>query len=113
MAGKCIAELGQKLADPIDSRKETASFRPVGNVELQVKRAYSVNKALAKQGYVKELGARSIMNTIDRDIEVPLVGSYLASREEIDENQPACSCVVGVGADLGDVEVLQCSLEGS
>lgn len=111
VADKCIAELGRTLADSIDSRKETASFRPVGNVDLQVKHAYSVNKALAEQGYVKELGARSIMNTIDRDIKMPLVGSYLASREGVHENQPTGSFVVGVDAELGDVEVSQCSLE--
>lgn len=85
MADKCIAELGRKLTDPIDCCEEPASFRAVGNVDLQIKRGYSVNRALAKQGYVKELGACSIMNTIDRDVKMPLVGSYLASREEICE----------------------------
>jgi ATP-dependent Clp protease ATP-binding subunit ClpA len=111
VADKYLADLGRELARPIDTCEETARYRPVGNVDLQIKRGYSVNKALAEQGYVKELGARSIINTIDREVRMPLVGSYLAAREEICEDQPAGSFVVGVDAESGEVDVSQCVVE--
>lgn len=96
---------------PIDTCEEETRYRPVGNVDLQVKRAYSVCKALADEGYVEELGARSIINTVDRNVWMPLAGSYLAAREEVREDQAAGSFAVGVDADTGEVEVSQFAME--
>ncbi|KAL2130837.1 hypothetical protein VTI74DRAFT_5880 [Chaetomium olivicolor] len=89
VADKCLADLGQELAKPIDTYEQATRFRPVGNIDLQVKRGYSVCKALADQGYVQQLGARSIINTIESEIRIPLVGQYLAARDEISTDQPA------------------------
>jgi ATP-dependent Clp protease ATP-binding subunit ClpA len=78
---------------------------------LRVKRGYSVCKALAEEGYVQELGARSITNTGDREIRMSLVRGYLDSREEVHEGQPAVSFVAGVDAESGQVEVSECAVE--
>lgn len=43
-------------------------------------------KALASQGYDEQLGARSIINTVDSEVALPLVTQYLAAREEISED---------------------------
>lgn len=111
VADKCLAELGKRLAEPLDTCEEAYRYRPVGNIDLQVRRAYSVNKALAEQGYLIELGARSIGNTIDAEVRVPLIGSYLAARDDIHADQPAGNFVVGVDAQSGKVEVSQCVVE--
>ena len=111
VADKYLAELGRELASPIDTCQEPARYRPVGNVDLHVKRAYSLNRALAARDYVKELGARSLTSAIDREVSRPIVGNYLNAREEIHETQPAGSFVVGVDAESGEVEVSQCAVE--
>ncbi|KAL2018654.1 hypothetical protein VTK56DRAFT_489 [Thermocarpiscus australiensis] len=106
VADKYLAELGRDLAKPIDTCDDATTYRPVGNVDLQVRRGYSVCKALAAQGYVQELGARSIIGTVDREVRMPLVDAYLAAREEIREDQPAGRFGLGVD-DAGEVEVSQ------
>ncbi|KAK4099209.1 P-loop containing nucleoside triphosphate hydrolase protein [Parathielavia hyrcaniae] len=105
-----LAELGRELARPINSVEDPACYRSVGDLDLEVKRAHSICKALAEQGYVPELGARSIINTIDREIRMPLVWEYLATREGVQEGQPAASFVVGVDAESGEVEVSECAI---
>jgi ATP-dependent Clp protease ATP-binding subunit ClpA len=111
VADKYLTDLGQELSKPIDTCEEPARYRPVGNVDLQVKRGYSVCRALAEQGYVQKLGARSIINTIDREVMMPLSKEYLATREDIYEGQLSASFVVGVDAESGEVEVSQCALD--
>ena len=78
---------------------------------MHVKRAYSLNRALGARGYVKELGARSVINTIDSEVSRPIIWSYLDAREEVHEVQPAGNFVVGVDAESGEVEVSQCAVE--
>jgi ATP-dependent Clp protease ATP-binding subunit ClpA len=72
-----------------------------------------VCRALAEQGYVEELGARSIFNTIDREIKTPLVNGYLGSMEEEDirADGEAAAFVVSVDKGLGEVKVSQCAVE--
>lgn len=59
-----------------------------------------------------ELGARSITNTVDRYVKVPVVNKYLASREGIREDQGRCAFVVGVDED-GMIDVSESSSEGT
>lgn len=113
MSDKHLADFGRQLAKPINTTAdEPARYCPVGNADLHVKREYSVNKALVERGYVKELGARSIINTIDAEIRMPLIGRYLSAREEVREDQPAVGFVVGADAETGDVEVSECAVDG-
>jgi ATP-dependent Clp protease ATP-binding subunit ClpA len=111
VADKCLADLGRELTKPVNICNESSQYRPVGNVDLQVKRGYSLCKALATQGYVEELGARSIINTIDREVRMPLCRQYLESRDEIREHQPAGSFAVGVDADSEEVDVSELVVE--
>jgi hypothetical protein len=102
VSDKHLADFGRQLAKPINTTAdEPARYCPVGNVDLHVKRGYSVNKALVERGYVKELGARSIINTIDAEVRMPLIGRYLAAREEVCKDQPAVGFVVGADAERG------------
>ncbi|KAK3294138.1 P-loop containing nucleoside triphosphate hydrolase protein [Chaetomium fimeti] len=110
VADKHLADFGRQLARPINTSEEPARYCPVGNVHLQIKRGYTVNKALVERGYVKELGARSIINAIDSEIRMPLIGKYLAAREEVREDQPAVGFLVGVDGETGDVEVSECEV---
>ncbi|KAK3324487.1 hypothetical protein B0T19DRAFT_486645 [Cercophora scortea] len=64
------------------------------------------DKALAKEGYVQELGARSVINIVDQKVKFPFIGAYLETREEIREGQPTSVFVLGVGDD-DEVEVPQ------
>lgn len=104
VADKSLSEFGRELVKPIDITEEPSRYWPAGNINLRIKQGYSVCKALAEEGYVKELGARSIINTIDRDIRKPLISGYLASRDTIREDQSAAGFVVGVD-DRGLVSV--------
>jgi hypothetical protein len=107
LSDKHLADFGRQLAKPINTiADEPARYCPVGNVDLHVKR----DKALVERGYFKELGARSIMNTIDAEVRMPLIGRYLAAREEVYEDQPAVGFVVGADAETGDVEVSECAV---
>ncbi|KAK4155853.1 P-loop containing nucleoside triphosphate hydrolase protein [Chaetomidium leptoderma] len=111
VADKYLAKLGRELTKPIDTLEEPTRYRPVGNVDLQVKRGYSVCRALAEEGYVEELGARSIINTVTGEIRDPVVDMYLATKDETREGQPAEIFVVGVDADSGEVEVSRSAIE--
>ncbi|KAJ4294924.1 hypothetical protein N0V88_005163 [Collariella sp. IMI 366227] len=111
VADKYLAGLGRKLTKRMDTREEPFRCRPVGNTDLHIKRGYSVCKALAKEGYDQELGARSIKKAIADEVRLPLLDQYLASKEESSEDQPADKFLVGVDAELGLVEVSQFALE--
>ena len=78
------------------------------NADLEVNRSYSVCQTLADQGYIQELGARSIINTVHRQVKMPLARQYLAARDEVREDQPAGKFVVRVDADSGEVHVAIC-----
>ncbi|KAK3996254.1 P-loop containing nucleoside triphosphate hydrolase protein [Cladorrhinum sp. PSN332] len=111
VADMYLGDFGRELTKPIDLSDDEKLFRPVGNVNLDIKRGYSVCKALADQGYVQELGARSIINTVDGEVRAPLVSSYLASREEVTIDQPAAGFVVGVNLDEEQVEVTESGID--
>lgn len=69
----------------------------LGNVHLRVQRDAGVCMALAREGYDKDLGARSLRTTVKHVIEEPVVEAYLNVNEEITENQAMIECAVNVG----------------
>lgn len=99
--------LGRKLARPVKLCDDLKLYRPVGNIKLQIPFSYSVCKALASQGYDEQLGARSIINTVDSEVALPLVTQYLAAREEISEDDEESCFTITVDADLGMIEVVE------
>ncbi|KAK0704276.1 P-loop containing nucleoside triphosphate hydrolase protein [Apiosordaria backusii] len=105
VACKEMDRLKRKLARPVKLCDDLKLYRPVGNIKLQIPFSYSVCKALASQGYVEQLGARSIINIADSEVALPLVTQYLAAREEVSEDQPESGFTVTVDADLGIIEV--------
>ncbi|VBB73884.1 Putative protein of unknown function [Podospora comata] len=92
VACKEMDRLGRKLARP---------------VKLQIPFSYSVCKAMASQGYDEQLGARSIINTVDSEVALPLITQYLAAREEISEDDEESCFTITVDADLGMIEVVE------
>lgn len=96
---------------PLDLTGDPDRHRAVGNVDLRVEHSYSICKTVAEHGYAKELGARSIINTIHRDVTLPLLEAYLSARDELHEKQPAVSFVVGVNTDSDVVEVSECAAD--
>lgn len=112
MADRVVADFGRDVIKPVKVSDVVSKSHMVGDLDLQIRRGYSVCKALAAQGYVPELGARSIANTVDRDIRVSVVNEYLMNREEIREDQGRCTFVVGVDED-GMIDVSESPSEGT
>ncbi|KAK3491982.1 P-loop containing nucleoside triphosphate hydrolase protein, partial [Neurospora crassa] len=99
---KTKEEVQESLLKPFDEVKEStvpSQARLVGDINVQVRRSYSVCRALVTDGYIPELGARSIANTVNRDIGLSVVNDYLDKRERLHENQGRCTYVVGVDED--------------
>ncbi|KAK4197306.1 P-loop containing nucleoside triphosphate hydrolase protein [Triangularia verruculosa] len=105
VACKEMDRFGRKLARPIKLCDDLKLYRPVGNIKLEIPFSYSVCKALALQGYDEQLGARSIINTVDSDVALPLVTQYLAARDDVSEDEPETCFTATVDADLGMIEV--------
>ncbi|KAK0669289.1 P-loop containing nucleoside triphosphate hydrolase protein [Cercophora samala] len=105
VACKQMDRLGRKLARPVKLCDDLKLYRPVGDIKLQIPFSYSVCKALVSQGYDEQLGARSIINTVDSEVALPLVTQYLAAREEICEDEEESCFMITVDADLGMIEV--------
>ncbi|KAK0629585.1 P-loop containing nucleoside triphosphate hydrolase protein [Bombardia bombarda] len=105
VADKYLSEFGKDATKPLKISDNPATARMFGNVDVQLRRGYSVCKALAANGgYVRELGARSIINAVDCKVGQPVINSYLDSREEIVEGGSMGRFVVGVCEDSMDVE---------
>ncbi|KAK3952430.1 P-loop containing nucleoside triphosphate hydrolase protein [Pseudoneurospora amorphoporcata] len=99
VADRFLASFGGEVIKPVKESTVSNMARLVGNIDIQVRRSYSVCRTLVTDGYTPELGARSIANTVNRDISVPVVKEYLDRREEIREDQGKCAFVVGVDED--------------
>ncbi|EAA33255.2 hypothetical protein GE21DRAFT_6346 [Neurospora crassa] len=99
MADRLLAEFGREIIQPVKESTVPSQARLVGDINVQVRRSYSVCRVLATDGYIPELGARSIANTVTRDISLAVVNDYLDKRERVHENQGRCTYVVGVNED--------------
>ncbi|KAJ4403523.1 hypothetical protein N0V85_005077 [Neurospora sp. IMI 360204] len=112
VADRILANFGRDRIKSIKCSDVASKSHMVGDLDLQVRRGYSVCKALATKGYVPELGARSITNTVDDDVRLPVVNEYLDRREEIREDQGKCTFIVGVDED-GEIDVSESPSEGT
>ncbi|KAJ4400290.1 hypothetical protein N0V85_005798 [Neurospora sp. IMI 360204] len=99
VADRFLASFGSEVIKPVKESTVPNQARLVGDLDVQVRRSYSVCRALVMDGYTPELGARSIANTVSRDISVPVVKEYLDRREGIREEQGRSTFVVGVDED--------------
>ena len=73
-----------------------ANERLFGNVYLRLRRDATVCRLLASRGYDQDLGARSLINIAEHEIQDPLVEEYLNVREEIEEGQAMKEFMVSV-----------------
>lgn len=112
VADRILADFGRDVIKPVKVSDVVSKSHMVGDLDLRVRRGYSVCKALATNGYVPKLGARSITNTVSDDVRMPVVNEYLDRREEIREDQEKCTYVVGVDED-GEIDVSESPSEGT
>lgn len=89
---------------PVRIANDEARDRLVGDVQLEIRQGYSLCSALAREGYVQELGARSLIAEVDDQVRGPLVDAYLQNLEEIVEDGGTTRCLASVDPD-GAIEV--------
>ncbi|KAK8851225.1 P-loop containing nucleoside triphosphate hydrolase protein [Apiospora arundinis] len=104
VADKYVAEFGGEAMLPVRIANDEARDRLVGDVQLEIRQGYSLCSALAREGYVQELGARSLIAEVDDQVRGPLVDAYLQNLEEIVEDGGTTRCLASVDPD-GAIEV--------
>lgn len=102
LVDKCIMDLETKLSEPV----VTSSIleRLVGNIRIKITEDATVCSSIAKNYYLPELAASSILHGVNETIARPLIGYYLEDGDEFSEDQPQSVFKVGVN-DMGEVEV--------
>lgn len=104
MAHKYLTELGKELARPVVVSRDEKKQRFVGDIDLQVPKDYSVCRIIAHDEYVEQLGARSVINGVNRMIEGEVIDHYLEMEDEIREDQGTTTYRVQANLD-DDIEV--------
>ncbi|KAI7773406.1 hypothetical protein LA080_011061 [Diaporthe eres] len=87
VAHKYLTELGKELAKPVVISREEEKQRFIGDIDLQVPKDYTVCRIIAHDEYVEQLGARSVINGVNRMIEGEVIDHYLEMEDEIREGQ--------------------------
>ncbi|KAK8122891.1 hypothetical protein PG984_011561 [Apiospora sp. TS-2023a] len=105
VADKYIADFGREVVRPVQIAKDETRDRLVGNVHLNIRQGYSLCSALTRDGYVPELGARSLIAEVDEKVRGPLVDAYLQNQDDIAEDGGVTHCLANVDAE-GAIEVL-------
>lgn len=104
VAHKYLTELGKELAKPVMISPEEDKQRFVGDIDLQVPKDYTVCRIIAHDEYVEQLGARSVINGVNRMIEGEVIDHYLEMEDEIREGQGITTYRVQANLD-DDIEV--------
>lgn len=104
VAHKYLTELGKELAKPVVISEDETRQRFVGDIDLQVPKDYSVCRIIAEEEYLEQLGARSVINGVNRLIESEIVDHYLEMNDEIKEYQGITTYRVELNVD-GGIEV--------
>ncbi|POS77932.1 hypothetical protein DHEL01_v203673 [Diaporthe helianthi] len=84
---KYLTEVGRDLANPVVVTREEEKQRFLGDIDLQVRKDYSACRIIARDEYVEQLGARSVINGVNRMIEGEVIDHYLNMEDEIREGQ--------------------------
>lgn len=66
VAHKCMAEVGKELAKPVVITPGRENQRFIGDIHLQAVQDYSICRVIAKEEYVEQLGARSLIEGVKR-----------------------------------------------
>lgn len=104
VAHKYLALLGQELTKPVVTSHDEGKQRFVGDIDLQVSSDYSVCRLIAAEGYVAQLGARSLIDGVRRLVEDEVLDHYLNAEAEIKEGQSIATYCVDVNEDK-EIEV--------
>lgn len=87
VAHKYLTEVGKEMAKPIVVSRDKKEQRFVGNVDLQVRKDYSICRIIAQEEYLVQLGARSVISGVSRLVEDEVLDHFLDIDEEIAEDQ--------------------------
>lgn len=101
---KYLADLGKEMARPIIISEDEARQRLVCRINLQVLKDYSLCRAIAKEAYLEQLGARSVIDGVRRVIESEVIDYYLEINDGIKEDQDEVTYRVELNVD-GGIEV--------
>jgi len=82
IAHKYLLQLVRHIRRPVSVSKQL-----IGNVSLRIPRDAAICKALAREFYDSDMGARSLESAVKVRVEAPLVQRYLEANETIKENQ--------------------------
>lgn len=104
VAHKYLALLGQESAKPVVISHDECKQRFVGDIDLQVCHDYSVCRIIAREGYIEQLGARSLIHGVKRLVEDEVLDHYLDANAELKEGQSIATYRVDVNED-DEIEV--------
>lgn len=91
--------MGQEFAKPVVLSRDERKQRFVGDIDLQVSNDYSVCSTIAKEGYIKQLGAQSLIYGVKRLVEDEVLDYYLNVKAELIEGQSIATYRVDVNKD--------------
>ena len=94
IAHKYLLELGRDVRRPVNLTAG-AEERLIGNVRLHIKRDASICSHIAEDGYHPDLGARSLITTVD-NVRNMLVDAYLDVDEAIREAEELVEFVIDI-----------------
>lgn len=101
VAHKYLTEVGKELAKPVVVSREEEKQRFVGDIDLQIPKDYTVCRIIAHDEYIEQLGARSVINGVNRMIEGEVIDHYLEVEDEIREGQGITAYRVQANLDDG------------
>lgn len=105
IAHKYLLELGREVRRPVNLTAG-AEERLIGNVRLHIRRDASVCAHIAEDGYHPDLGARSLITTVD-NVRNLLVDAYLEVDEAIREAEELVDFAIDVRK--GNIIVEMCT----
>lgn len=105
VAHKYLTEFGQEIAQPVSLSDDEKRDRLVGDIDLRVSRDYSLCRVIARDYYDQQLGARSVIEGVERMVRSEVLDHYIWETDEpVRDGQGRAEYRAEVNAD-DEVEV--------
>lgn len=109
VAHKYLTEFGQEIAKPVSLSDDEKKDRLVGDIDLRVPKDYSLCRAIAGGYYDQQLGARSVIEGVDRMVKSEVLDHYIwETSAPVKDGQGRVEYRAEVNAD-DEVEVCHCT----